>query len=66
MSYGREMNIQYMGNSPGGHSCSLHANWTLPQNLHHLWLLLCDKTEHFSVAYYCGQPEPPLCNDHVV
>ncbi len=36
-AYGREMNIQFMGNSSGGHSCSQHANCTLPQNLRHLW-----------------------------
>ncbi len=36
-AYGREMNIQLMGNSFGGHSCSQHANCTLPQNLWHLW-----------------------------
>ncbi len=33
MVYGREMNIQFTGNSSGGHSCSQHANCTLPQNL---------------------------------
>ncbi len=36
-AYGREINIQFTGNSSGGHSCSLHANCTLPQNLRHLW-----------------------------
>ncbi len=36
-AYGREMNIQLMGNSSGGHSCSQHANCTLSQNLRHLW-----------------------------
>ncbi len=36
-AYGREMNIQLMGNRSGGHSCSQHANCTLPQNLWHLW-----------------------------
>ncbi len=36
-AYGREMSIQFMGNSSGGHSCSQHANCTLPQNLRHLW-----------------------------
>ncbi len=36
-AYGREMNIQFTGNSSGGHSCSQHANRTLPQNLRHLW-----------------------------
>ncbi len=34
-AYGREMNIQFMGNSSGGHSCSQHANCTLPQSLWH-------------------------------
>ncbi len=32
-AYGREMNIQFAGNSSGGHSCSQHDNYTLPQNL---------------------------------
>ncbi len=36
-AYGREMNIQFTGNSSGGHSCSQHANCPLPQNLRHLW-----------------------------
>ncbi len=37
MAYRREMNIQFTGNSSGGHSCSQHANCTLRQNLRHLW-----------------------------
>ncbi len=37
MAYGREINIQFTNNSSGGHSCSQHANCTLPQNLRHLW-----------------------------
>ncbi len=36
-AYCREMNIQFMGNSSGAHSCSQHANFTLPQNVRHLW-----------------------------
>ncbi len=36
-AYSREMNIQFTDNSSGGHSCSQHANCTLPQNLRHLW-----------------------------
>ncbi len=35
-AYGREINIKLMDNSSGGHSCSQHANCTLPQNLRHL------------------------------
>ncbi len=37
-AYGRKINIQFRGNSSGGHSCSQHANCTLPQNVRHLWL----------------------------
>ncbi len=36
-AYGREKNIQFTGNSSGGHSCNPHANCTLPQNFRHLW-----------------------------
>ena len=36
-AYGREMNIQFFGNSSGGYSCSQHANCMLSQNLRHLW-----------------------------
>ena len=36
-SYGREINIKLSGNSSGGHSCSQHANCTLPQNVTQLW-----------------------------
>ncbi len=37
MACGREINIQFTGNSSDGHSCSQHANCMLPQNLRHLW-----------------------------
>ena len=30
-AYGSEISIQFSGNSSGGHSCSQHANCTLPQ-----------------------------------
>ncbi len=36
-AYGGEMNIQFTGNSSGGHFCSQHDNYTLHQNLRHLW-----------------------------
>ncbi len=32
-AYGREINIKFTGNRSGGHSCSQHANCTLPQSL---------------------------------
>ncbi len=41
MAYGRYMNIQFTGNSFGRHSCSQHANSTLPQNLRHIVALCC-------------------------
>ncbi len=36
-AYDREMNIIFTGNSSGGHSCSQHANCTIPQNSRYLW-----------------------------
>ncbi len=29
-------------------------------------IVLCDKTAHFRVAFYCGQPKAHLCNNHDV
>ncbi len=29
-------------------------------------IVLCDKTAHFRVAFYCGQSKAHLCNNHVV
>ncbi len=28
--------------------------------------VLCDKTAHFRVAFYCGEPKAHLCNNHAV
>ena len=64
LAYGREMNIQLSGNSSGGHSCSQHANCMLPQL--ETSVVLCDKTAHFRVAFYCPQHKVHLCNDHAV
>ena len=50
-AYGRETNIQFSVNSSGGHSCSQHANCTLLENF--CGIVLCDKTAHFRVAFYC-------------
>ena len=45
-AYGREINIQFSGNSSGGHSCSkaykLHTAWKLETYV----ALCCDKTAH--------------------
>ena len=40
---GREIRISLSGNSSGGHSCSQHANCTLPQNM----ALCCLTILHF-------------------
>ncbi len=29
-------------------------------------IVLCDKTAHFRVTFYCGQPKAHLCNNHAV
>ncbi len=29
-------------------------------------IVLCDKTGHFRVAFYCGQPKAHLCNNNAV
>ncbi len=63
-AYGRELNIKFTGNSSGGHSCSQHANCMLICSI--CGIVLCDKTAHFRVAFYCGQPKAHLCNNHAV
>ncbi len=40
-AYGRKMNIQFTGNSSGGHSSSQQSNCTHSQNLRHLVALCC-------------------------
>ncbi len=63
-AYGREINIQVATSL--WHSCSQHANFTLPQICDICGIVLCDKTAHFRVAFYCGQPKAHLCNNHAV
>ncbi len=29
-------------------------------------IVLCDKTAHFRVTFYCGQPKAHLCKNHIV
>ncbi len=29
-------------------------------------IVLCDKTAHFRVDFYCGQPKAHLCNNHAI
>ncbi len=64
-AYGRDMNIQFTGNSSGGHSCSQHTNYSL-KTCDICGIVLCNKTAHFTVAFYCGQLKAHLCNNHAV
>ncbi len=45
-AYGREMNIQFTGNSSGGHSCGQHANCRSLKTCDICGIVLCDKTAH--------------------
>ncbi len=60
-AYGREFNIQFTGNSSGGHSCSQHANCTLPQTCEICGIVPCDNIAHLRLVFYCGQPKAHLC-----
>ncbi len=62
-AYGREMNIQFTGNSSGGHSRSQSRSL---KTCDICGIELCDKTAHFTVAFYCGQPKAHLCNNDTV
>lgn len=55
-AYGREMNIQLVL------TFLLHSPSELVAPVAVLW----DKSAHFKVAFYCGQPETHLCNNHAV
>ena len=66
VAYGIENNIKLSVNSSAGHSCSQHANCMLPQNFDICGIVLCDKTAHFRVTFYCLQHKVHLCNDHAV
>ena len=63
-AYGKEIDVKFSGNSSGEHSCSQHANGTLPQ-LETSVALCCVTTAHFRVALYCPQHKVHLSNDHV-
>ena len=61
---GREINIQFSGNSSGEHSGSqLHAHfktWDI------FGIVVFVKNAHLRVALYCPQYKVHLCNDHAV
>jgi hypothetical protein len=61
---GNLMFISLSGNSSGGHSCSQHANCTLPQ-LETSVTFFCGAKLHILEAF--GPPHKVhLCNDHVL
>ncbi len=53
-TYGREINITFLQSARSLNTCDICG------------IVLCDKTEHFRVAFYCGQPKAHLCNNHAV
>ncbi len=66
-AYGREMNTQFTGNSSGGHLVAV--SMPIARSLKTCdigGIVLCDKTAHFRVAFYCGQPKTHLWNNHAV
>jgi hypothetical protein len=65
VSYGRENNIKFSGNSSGGPSYNQHASCTLPQ-LETSVALCCVTKLHILVAFYCPQHKVHLRNDNAV
>jgi hypothetical protein len=63
--YGREINIQFSGNSSGGYSCSQHAKCSIKTS-DTCGIVSCDKTANFRVAFYFPQLKVHMCNDHGV
>ncbi len=65
-AYGREMNIQFTATAlvdiP---PVSMPIARSL-KTCHIGGIVLCDKTVHFRVAFYCDQPKAHLCNNHAV
>ncbi len=64
-AYGREMNIQFMGNSSGGHAVSMTIGRSL-KTCDICGIVLCDKTADFRVVFYCVQPKAHLSNNYAV
>lgn len=62
MAYGREVNIQFTGNSTGWHSCSLHANCACSFKATTSVALCC--LINLRVVFLFGQPKAHLCNNH--
>ena len=66
VTYGRDINIQFSGTRSGGHSCSQHANCTLPQNLRHVTLCCVIKLHILEGPFIVSQHKVHLCNDRDV
>ncbi len=64
-AYGREMNIQFTEQQLWGtflQSAMARSLKTCDIGV----IVLCDKTAHYIVSVYCGQPKAHLCNNHAV
>ncbi len=63
-AYGGEMNIQFMATAlvdiP---AVSMPIERSL-KTCDICGIVLCDKTAHFRVVFYCDQPKAHLCNNH--
>ena len=57
--------IQLSGNSSDGPSFSMQIALSL-KTWDFCGIVLCDKTTHFRVAFYCPQHKVHLCNDRAV
>ncbi len=66
MAYGREMNIQFTATAlvdiP---AVSMPIARSL-KTCDICGIVLCDKTTHFRVVFYCDKPKAHLCNNHAV
>ena len=64
--HGIENHIKLSGNSSCGHSCN-NSGWHFSLKTWDICgIVLCVKTAHFRVAFYCPQHKVHLCNDHAV
>ncbi len=67
-AYGRR--LMFTGNSSGSAQLFIPAvSMPIARSLKTCdicGIVLCDKTAHFRVAFYCVQPKAHLCNNHAV
>ncbi len=65
-AYGREMNIQFTATALVDIPAVIMPITRSLKTCNICGIVLCDKTAHFRVAFYCGQPKAHLCNNHAV